>query len=318
MIKLTDLIGEIEFRDQSLNVDKEDISGFFLEAFGFPEDALDDKRKWDAPIDDVIPNFFSIINKKKKVISKVGSFELIKSPSYPYNLYLVNTDAETNDAISNLNGYLAGFISISILDAKGNLGLNKPFKMTGAEILLTYVNDGYRGMGLGTLMYQMLLNVYKTIFSDSILYESSKNIWVNKLAPMANGKSIIFGGQVNNIIVPLSVEDASNSEVMSDPGFERYFITMNPPVELRKIAGAVYGLSITNKEYGIYQPKDKMNAQQLIDIADTVDSIPALIKAAKLNQIVGYAGAANQFEKILVETENAIVVVDDLADTEII
>ena len=135
---------------------------------------------------------------------------------------------------------------------------------------------------------------------------------------MANGKSIIFGGQVNNIIVPLSVEDASNSEVMSDPGFERYFITMNPPVELRKIAGAVYGLSITNQEYGIYQPKDKMNAQQLIDIADTVDSIPALIKAAKLNQIVGYAGAANQFEKILVETENAIVVVDDLADTEII
>jgi hypothetical protein len=61
-----------------------------------------------------------------------------------------------------------------------------------------------------------------------------------------------------------------------------------------------------------------MTAQQLIDIADTVDSIPALIKAAKLDQTVGYAGVADQFEKILVETDNAIVVVDDIADAEVI
>jgi hypothetical protein len=173
-------------------------------------------------------------------------------------------------------------------------------------------------MGLGTIMYQMLLQAYKTIFSDSILYEASRAIWIKKLAPMANGKNIIFGGQIGNTIVPLSLEDASNDDVMGELGFDRYFLTTNPPAELRKIAGAVQGLSITNREYGIYQPKNKMTAQQLIDIADTVDSIPALIKAAKLDQIVGYTGVSDQFEKILVETDNAIVVVDDLAEAEVI
>jgi len=318
MIKLTDLIDEIDLRTGPLNISEEDIVNFFLDEFGFSEDAFNTEEEWEKPIEEVIPNFFKQINKNKKVIAKTGPFELIIPSSYYGNLYLVNTDAETNDAINNLNGYLAGFISIDILNTNGNNGLNKPFKMTGAEIHLTHVNKGYRRMGLGTIMYQMLLQAYKTIFSDSILYETSRAIWIKKLAPMANGKNIIFGGQIGNTIVPLSLEDASNDDVMGELGFDRYFLTTNPPAELRKIARAVQGLSITNREYGIYQPKNKMTAQQLIDIADTVDSIPALIKAAKLDQIVGYTGVSDQFEKILVETDNAIVVVDDLAEAEVI
>lgn len=318
MIKLTDLIDEIDLRTGPLNISEEDIVNFFLDEFGFSEDAFNTEEEWEKPIEEVIPNFFKQINKNKKVVAKTGPFELIIPSSYYGNLYLVNTDAETNDVINNLNGYLAGFISIDILNTNGNDGLNKPFKMTGAEIHLTHVNKGYRRMGLGTIMYQILLQVYKTIFSDSILYETSRAIWIKKLAPMANGKNIIFGGQIGNTIVPLSLEDASNDDVMGELGFDRYFLTTNPPAELRKIARAVQGLSITSREYGIYQPKNKTTAQQLIDIADTVDSIPALIKAAKLDQIVGYTGVSDQFEKILVETDNAIVVVDDLAEADII
>jgi hypothetical protein len=318
MIKLTDLIDEIDLRTGPLDIPEEDTANFFLDEFGFPEDVFDTEEEWEKPIEEVVPNFFKQVNKKKKVVAKAEPFELIVPSSYFGHLYLVNTDAETNDSINNLNGYLAGFIDVAIINTSATNGISKPFKMTGAEIHLTHINKGYRGMGLGTIMYQMLLQAYKTIFSDSILYEASRAVWIKKLAPMANGRNIIFGGQIGNTIVPLSLEDASNDDVMGEWGFDRYFLTTNPPAELRKIAGAVQGLSITNQEYGIYQPKNKMTAQQLIDIADTVDSIPALIKAAKLDQTVGYAGVADQFKKILVETNNAIVVVDDIADAEVI
>jgi len=318
MIKLIDLIDEIELRTGPLDIPEEDTANFFLDEFGFPEDVFDTEEEWEKPIEEVVPNFFKQVNKKKSVVAKAGTFELIVPSSYYGHLFLINTEAETNSAINNLNGYLAGFIDVDIINTSATNGLSKTFKMTGAEIHLTHINEGYRGMGLGTIMYQMLLQAYKTVFSDSILYEASRAVWIKKLAPMANGKNIIFGGQIGNTIVPLSLEDASNDDVMGEWGFDRYFLTTNPPAELRKIAGAVQGLSITNQEYGIYQPKVKMNAQQLIDIADTVDSIPALIKAAKLDQTVGYAGVADQFEKILVETDNAIVIVDDLAEAEVI
>jgi hypothetical protein len=318
MIKLTDLIDEIDLRTGPLDIPEEDTANFFLDEFGFPEDVFDTEEEWEKPIEEVVPNFFKQVNKKKRVVAKAEPFELIVPSSYYGNLYLVNTDAETNDSINNLNGYLAGFINVDIINASGNNGLSKPFKMIGAEIHLTHVNEGYRGMGLGTIMYQLLLQAYKTVFSDSILYEASRAVWIKKLAPMANGKNIIFGGQIGNTIVPLSLEDASNDDVMGEWGFDRYFLTTNPPVELKKIAAAVQGLSITNQDYGIYQPKNKMTAQKLIEIADTVDSIPKLIRAAGLEQTIGYAGVANQFEKILVETDNAIVVVDDLAEADVI
>ena len=44
MIKLTDLIDEIDLRTGPLDIPEEDTVNFFLDEFGFPEDAFDTKE----------------------------------------------------------------------------------------------------------------------------------------------------------------------------------------------------------------------------------------------------------------------------------
>jgi hypothetical protein len=98
---------------------------------------------------------------------------------------------------------------------------------------------------------------------------------------------------------------------------DKYFLTTNPPAELRKIAKAVNGLSLSTGEYAIYEPSNKMTAQNLSNISDSdkVDSIPSLINAANLVKAVGFGRPATH-QKIVIDTQNAVMVADELGDVE--
>jgi hypothetical protein len=307
MIKLTDLIDEIELRDTPLNIPKSIIMDDFFEDYEL-ENVGTGNRMWTKPLND---GFYDYIDEKSKVVAQAGDIKLIKPKGINGHYFLVNDDARNNPELNNYNGYLAGFIDADVLSVgEKNLA---PYQMKGIEIHLTFVFEGYRGMGLGSIMYQMLLQAYKTVFSDSILYEASRAVWVNKLAPMANGSSIIFGGRYNNTIVPLSVEDAASDAITTD--IDKYFITTNPPAELRKIGKAVNGLSLSKNEFGVFQPISMLRANDLDMMSDKVDSIPALIDVANLQQVVGNGDPA-KLEKAIIETRNAIMVADELGNVK--
>jgi hypothetical protein len=307
MIKLTDLIDELELRKGTLKAPKTDVGRFFFEDY---ELGAPNTRVWAKKLND---NFYNYIDKNSKVVAKAGSFKLLRPTELSGHYFLVNEVAREEETLNNLNGYLAGFIDADVLSIDNrNLA---PFQMKGIEIHLTFIFEGYRGMGLGTIMYQLLLQAYKTVFSDSILYEGSRAVWVDKLAPMANGSNIIFGGQSSKVIVPLSQEDAKNNNLMTF--INRYFLTTNPPAELKKIARAVNGLSLSTGEYAIYEPTRKLSANDLDRISDQSDSIQDLINKANLAMIVGIEESPN-LKKIIIETDNAVMVSDDLGDVELI
>lgn len=305
MIKLTDLIDEIELRDTTLDIPKTEIINFFFDDYELGRQGT---RAWMKPLND---DFYDYIDSKSRVIAKAGDIKLIQPSDITGHYFLVNDGARDNEELNNYSGYLAGFVDADVLSvSEKNLA---PYRMKGVEIHLTFVFESYRGMGLGSVMYQMLLQAYKTVFSDSILYNASRAVWTNKLAPMANGSSIIFGGRYNNTIVPLSVEDAADDLITED--IDKYFITTNPPTELRKISNAINGLSLSKNEFGVFQPTSVLRAKDLDKMSDKVDSLIALIDVANLKQVVG-TGDPRKLEKAIIETKDAIMVADELGDVE--
>jgi len=305
MIKLIDLIDEIELRDKTFNIPKTNIFGIFFDDYQIRRQST---SKLKTQISDEI---YDYIDKKSNIIAKAGDIKLIQPKNAINHYFLVNDDARNNEELNNFSGYLAGFIEADVLSVKEkNLA---PYQMTGIEIHLTYVFKGYRGMGLGGIMYQMLLQAYKTVFSDSILYNASRVVWINKLAPMANGSNIIFGGRYNNTIIPLTIEDAANDEISSD--IDKYFITTNPPAPLKKITQAIDGLSLSKGEYGIYQPARKIKAQEIDNISSKVNSLEDLIDIANLHLMIGI-GDPDKYQKIIIEASDVILVADELGDVE--
>ena len=305
MIKLTDLIDEIDLRGKTFNIPKTDIFGIFFDDYQIRRQST---SKLKTQISDEV---YDYINQKSNVVAKAGDIKLIQPKNKTNHYFLVNDAARSNEELNNFSGYLAGFVDANILSVKEkNLA---PYQMEGVEIHLTYIFRGYRGMGLGGIMYQMLLQAYKTVFSDSILYKTSRAVWVNKLAPMANGSNIIFGGRYNNTIIPLTIEDAANNEIASD--IDKYFITTNPPAPLKKITQAIDGLSLSKGEYGIYLPFSKIKAQEIDNISSKVNSIEALVDMIGLERVVGIGNPKN-YQKIIIEATDAILVADELGDVE--
>lgn len=305
MIKLTDLIDEIDLRDKALKIPKTEFINSFFDDYKL---ARQGTRVWKKQLDN---NFYNSIDQKSKVIAKAGDIKLIQPKDTTGHYFLVNDAARDNEELNNFSGYLAGFVDADVLSiGEENLA---PYQMKGIEIHLTFIFEEYRGMGLGGVMYQMLLQAYRTVFSDSILYKASRAVWINKLAPMANGSNIIFGGRYNNTIIPLTTEDASNDEISAD--IDKYFITVNPPAPLKKITQAIDGLSLSGGEYGIYQPVRKMNAQEIDNISSKINSIEALVNVIGLERVVGI-GNPNNYQKIIIEAEDTILVADELGDVE--
>ena len=50
-----------------------------------------------------------------------------------------------------------------------------------AQVSLSAVDEFSKGKGIGKNMYLTILNIYDTIYSDTILYPDSLNVWVNVL-----------------------------------------------------------------------------------------------------------------------------------------
>ena len=306
MIKLIELLNELnldelELRSGDLYVNDLKTYYTFLEDFGLDSDDVD---VYGANLD---PNIL-----KKTVLSEDGPYQFIVPSNYTGTLYLVNS------AGTDLESYVIGTVDVSVINLTGKDG--KPFKITGAEIHLTYVTEPWRGKGLGYKMYTMLLKAYKNVFSDNILYEGSLAIWAKKLAPLGAESGNFFGAQVGGIIVPMSAEDVGNRDILNDVGLDHLIVSVSPPQVLLDIKRKLAGLSLSNGDYGVFEPSMKIKVSQFQDIVDESASIIEILEGADLYQVLGTLGD-DQYSTIVVALQDAMVIVretDDDVEMELI
>jgi hypothetical protein len=299
MIKLTDLLKEInldelELRSGDLYIDDMKTYYTFLEDFKLDPDDID------IYVDNFDPKIL-----KKVVLSEEGPYQLIKPSEYTGTLYLVNSKG------TNLDSYVIGTMDVDILSLSSKSG--RPFKLTGIEIFLVYLTEPWRGKGLGYKMYDMLLKTYGSVFSDSILYEGSLAIWVKKLAPLGAKSGNFFGAQVGGIIVPMSVEDVSNRNILKDVGLDHLIVSTKPPQVLVDIKRKLAGLSLSNGDYGVFEPSMKMKVVQLESIVDEAVSMDEVLEEADLYQVLGILDG-NQYSTIVVALQDAMVLLRETED----
>jgi predicted GNAT family acetyltransferase len=304
MIKLTDLLKELDLRGGDLddNITLEQVLFAFLEDFQIDEDEFFENN------DELIPGAtFNPRLVKKTTLTTDGDFEFIVPSSYRGTLYLVNTKGTT------LDDYVIGQVEVEKIYINANSGLTKPYRLPGAEIHLTYVSPKYRGKGLGIKMYTMLLEAYKTIFSDNVLYPGSWSLWISKLAPIGLKQGNFIGGEVGGIIVPFTPEDISNSSLMEGIGVDHLILSIEPPQVLLDIKQALRGLSLSKGDYGIYEPTTQIKITELDAVVDESASIEEVIEGADLMQMVGLNDDDN-YPVIIVATQDALAVVREVGD----
>ena len=304
MIKLTDLLKELDLRSGDLddNITLEQVLFAFLEDFQIDEDEFFENN------DELIPGaIFNPRLVKKTTLTTDGDFEFIVPSSYRGTLYLVNTKGTT------LDDYVIGQVEVEKIYINANSGLTKPYRLPGAEIHLTYVSPKYRGKGLGIKMYTMLLEAYKTIFSDNVLYPGSWSLWISKLAPIGLKQGNFIGGEVGGIIVPFTPEDISNSSLMEGIGVDHLILSIEPPQVLLDIKQALRGLSLSKGDYGIYEPTTQIKITELDAVVDESASIEEVIEGADLMQMVGLNDDDN-YPVIVVATQDALAVVREVGD----
>ena len=304
MIKLTDLLKELDLRGGDLddNITLEQVLFAFLEDFQIDEDEFFENN------DELIPGaIFNPRILKKSVIIADGEYEFIVPSSYRGTLYLVNTKG------TSLDTYVIGQVEVEKIYINANSGLTKPYRLPGAEIHLTYISPKYRGKGLGIKMYTMLLEAYKTIFSDNVLYPGSWSLWISKLAPIGLKQGNFIGGEVGGIIVPFTPEDISNSSLMEGIGVDHLILSIEPPQVLLDIKEALSGLSLSKGDYGIYEPTTQIKIAELDTVVDESASIEEVIEGADLMQMVGLNDDDN-YPVIVVATQDALAIVREVGD----
>jgi GNAT superfamily N-acetyltransferase len=312
MIKLTDLLKELDLRGGDLddNITLEQVLIAFLEDFQIPEDEFFtvSRGKFNSEDFNLKPDAtFNPRILKKSVITADGDFEFIVPSSYRGTLYLVNTKGTT------LDDYVIGQVEVEKIYINANSGRTKPYRLPGAEIHLTYISPKYRGKGLGVKMYTMLLEAYKTIFSDNILYPASWSLWISKLAPIGLKQGNFIGGEVGGIIVPFTPEDISNSDLMMGIGVDHLILSIEPPQVLLDIKQALSGLSLSKGNYGIYEPTTQIKISELDAVVDESASIEEVIEGADLMQMVGLNDDDN-YPIIVVATQDALAVIREVGD----
>lgn len=234
MIKLVDLLREIDIRKGNLgqafvNDDQLRESFFYNFDLMVGDDSLVDESRLSF-----------------NELSEVGEYKLIEPTGVEGTTkYLVKPSAET------WREYIVG--SVDVEDV-----VDKPYRLEGGQIVLTYISKPYRGQGLGALMYYMVLVHYGNLFSDNILYEGSRAVWTNKIYP-ATQLGGFFGVEIKvetgGFYAPLTLEDAKSNQLIKMQDIVSYVASTSPTPEMMTLQDYLGGLSLSKGEYGIYTYK---------------------------------------------------------------
>jgi hypothetical protein len=288
MIKLTDLLKELDLRSGELEgsfVNDTSLYGGFFNSFDFENAEL----IYDLSPEQQETVFNSEADQsevKGKVLSEVNDYQLL-DPGMGITKYVVNTSAKT------WREYIVGSVDVEVMK-------NKPYKLKGGQIILTYISKPYRKKGIGTLMYYMILVHYQNLFSDEILYEGSRKVWLNKIYSAAN----FFGAQALDFYIPLTLEDAQDDNLVGSPVILSYVASINPSPEMIKLKKALNGLSLSKGEFGVYEYPGDTDV-----FLDAIVGFDDLLDVIELDELVSMFNANDQPKALVIRTSDAVCVV---------
>jgi hypothetical protein len=255
MIKLTDLLKELDIRKGNLGqtfVNDSELYESFFYNFDF-SDKFNYYVSSGSPADDSKLEYDEL--------SDVGEYKLIEPTNVTGTTkYLVKPSGKT------WKEYIVGSVDVEEV-------VGKPYGLRGGQIVLTYISELYRGKGLGSLMYYMVLVYYKNLFSDNILYEGSRAIWTNKIYP-ATQLGGFFGVETGGFYAPLTLEDAKDDKIMKMQDIVSYVASTNPSPQMIKLQDYLDGLSLSKGEYGIYTyKKSSKEFDELVSDSESLEDI---------------------------------------------
>jgi ribosomal protein S18 acetylase RimI-like enzyme len=285
MIKLTDLLKELDIRKGQLRgVINDDIMyNYFAVDFGIAEEDLDDAVNE------------SLIKGKYDELIEVEGYRLIEATQTTERTkWLVKPDAPT------WRQYIVGSVEMDLIDTYDR-SASKAYKISGAQVVLSYVSKQYRGKGIGSLMYYMIFVHYGNLFSDKILYEGSYNLWLSKIYPIAD----FFGIEVwGSFYAPVTLEDASNVKLMRNSAVSAFLASNTPTEQMGKLKAELSGISLANGDYGIYFYSG--NSKEFEELVDQSGDLNDLL----FDEMMEAVFPANQNpKKLLVHTNNLVFVV---------
>jgi hypothetical protein len=151
----------------------------------------------------------------------------------------------------------------------------------------------------------MVLVHYQNLFSDEILYEGSRKVWLSKIYSAAD----FFGVQALDFYIPLTLEDAQDDDLVGSPAILSYVASINPSPEMVKLDNALGGLSLSKGEFGVYEYPGDTNA-----FFDVIEGLDDLLDVVESYELVSMFNANDNPSALVVRTSNAVCVVKDAGD----
>lgn len=211
-------------------------------------DGLSAERKelWTAAkkVSLVNSEFKSVINTKLPLIAKRDGYELrLQKKGKDLVFHLVDPKAKY------IYEYFIGIIRTEPGVKHLFNDPKKAFNLKCHQIHWSNVAKEHMGKGLGrlmyTLVYEYVTGLGAALISDTMLFQGSQKMWFNYIPSVAT----YFGVVVNEIFFPIEKAEVT-SDIMSNV-VSMVVAMENPPIEVRKLAYNVKGLSFKSGEYGV-------------------------------------------------------------------
>jgi hypothetical protein len=123
------------------------------------------------------------------------------------------------------------------------------------------------GKGLGKLMYTMVYEYVSgmgaALVSDTMLFQGSQKMWFDFIPSIAS----FFGVVVDEIFFPIDKSEVTR-DVMGQT-VDCVVAMEHPPLEIRKIANNVKGLSFKAGEYGMLRVRASINDKISLTLGQT-------------------------------------------------
>jgi hypothetical protein len=288
----------------------------FLSAKGMDKYDFEDDIKKNTLVEPLINDLLA----KTTPVAENGQYKLLlKVQSGESKFYLINTQAPTVDMV------FVGIMKLEKYDEGFMYNPQTAFNLKMFQVHWSNVGLGYRGKGLGkvmyTLVYQYLSSKGYAMSSDGMLFEGSSGMWRTYMPGIAK----YFGVMMRDILLPVTKADVTDTSLVENADLDGFVAMENPPKLIRKIAHNVEGLSFARGEYGvttIFGTDVEEEAPEFFDqpFIDAVDegefnSLKDLVKqVGKYHTIKTATGNPKNLKCLILSFSNAIIAAKQVGD----
>ena len=193
-----------------------------------------------------------MIDSKLPLISKKNGYELrLQKEGKDLVFHLVDPKAKW------IYEYFIGVIKTESGARTYRSTPKKAFNLNCYQIHWSNVASEHMGKGLGKLMYTMvyeyITGLGAALVSDTMLFQGSQKMWFDFMPSIAS----FFGVIVDEIFFPIDTSEVSR-DVMGQT-VDSVVAMETPPLEIRKIANNVKGLSFKKGQYGMLRVRASIN-----------------------------------------------------------